>query len=184
MDVNKSRHTCRRITLSALAVVVLTICLCITTYALVTVTVNVDNNYFKMGNVEINLNDGQAIINENDFRFEPGMTVTKSFFVKNESTDSVWYKIYFENVKGDLADVLQITIKQGEKIIAQGTANQLNRNAVSAKDDKLALNEKRDLTISFYYPQDAGNTTQSKNLEFSLCAEAVQTRNNDDKAFE
>lgn len=76
-----------------------------------------ENNRFATGTVKINLNDGQPVIRENEFTFEPGMTVKKDFFIENESTVSVYYKLYLENVTGDLADDLLITIKDNDKIL-------------------------------------------------------------------
>ena len=53
--------------------------------------------------VKINLNNGQPIISEHEFLFEPGMTVKKDFFVENMSTDSVYYrKPYIEFIEENL----------------------------------------------------------------------------------
>ena len=107
----KGSKTAKKLTGSIIAVVVLAICLVITTFALVWATVSVDNNLFRTGSVKINLNDGKPVIEEHEFLFEPGMTVKKDFFIENESTCDVFYKLYFENVQGGLADVLEITVK-------------------------------------------------------------------------
>lgn len=181
---NKDDATSRKLTTGILAIVVLTLCLCITTYALVMVSVSVPDNYFKTGSVSVNLNDGKPVIEEHEFLFEPGMTVTKDFFIENSSTWDVYYRIYFDGVKGGLATVLQITISDGDKVLYQGTAAELSKENVTAADDTLKLGEKRNLTISFYYPQNAGNVTQNFSLSFNLCAEAVQTKNNPDRLFD
>ena len=162
----------------------LAICLCITTYAIVWASVSVNENVFQTGKVQINLNDGKPVIEEHEFLFEPGMTVTKDFFIENQSTWDVYYKIYFDEVTGGLAKVLQITIMDGEKILYEGTADDLSKVNVKAADDTLRINEKRILTISFHYPEEAGNSTQNMSLTFKLCAEAVQTKNNPDKLFD
>ena len=96
----------------------------------------------------------------------------------------MYYKIYLDEVKGGLAKVLQITITDGEKILYVGTADDLSKINVKAADDTLRINEKRFLTISFHYPENAGNITQDMSLTFKLCAEAVQTKNNPDKLFD
>ena len=62
---------------SIVLAVILSICLCMTTFALVYATVSVDNNIFNTGKVEINLNDGNPVISEHEFLFEPGMTVKR-----------------------------------------------------------------------------------------------------------
>ena len=43
---------------------------CITAYALV-YAVSVENNIFRTGKVDINLNDGKALINEHEFCLNP-----------------------------------------------------------------------------------------------------------------
>ena len=176
--------TAKRLTGGIIAIIVLALCLVVTTFALVYASVSVENNLFHTGEVKINLNDGEPVIREHEFLFEPGMTVTKDFFIEKQSTWDVYYKIYFDEVTGGLAKVLQITIMDGEKILYEGTADDLSKVNVKAADDTLRINEKRILTISFHYPEEAGNSTQNMSLTFKLCAEAVQTKNNPDKLFD
>ena len=147
--MNDNSKTAKKLTGSIIAVVVLALCLCITTFALVWATVSVDNNLFHTGTVKINLNDGKPVIEEHEFLFEPGMTVKKDFFIENESTCDVYYKLYFDNVNGGLADVLQITVKDGDRTLYQGTAAELNRTEVTAADDVLKIKERRELTVYF-----------------------------------
>lgn len=180
----RKTSTGKRLTASVLLVLLLSCCLCITTYALVTVSVDLKDNYFKTGKIDINLNNGNPVIQEGEFKFEPGMTVVKGFFVENKSTWAVWYKLYFTEVGGDLKDILEITIKDGDTVLCQGTAAELGKEDDAFQIGELKLNETKNLTITFYYPKDDGNEGQGKDLSFELCAEAVQTKNNDAKAFD
>ena len=180
MTVSKPQ---KKLTSGILTIIILAICLCITTFALIYSSVSVDNNLFRTGNIKINLNDGKPVINEHEFIFEPGMTVEKSFFIENQSSWDVYYKLYFDNVNGDLADVIEITVKNGDTELYKGTATTLSRDKVIAADDTLKLNEERKLTVSFHYHETYGNDTQDCTLTFDLCADAVQTKNNPDKLF-
>lgn len=176
----------RKLTICIAIIIVLAICLCITTFALVRHIVTVDNNEFRTGTVKINLNDGEPIITENEFLFEPGMTVVKDFFIKNESSDSVYYKVYLDGVKGGLAKVLDIKIRDNKTgdILYSGTADEFTRDSIKNKaSDELLLNEKRILTAIFHYPEESGNNTKNQTLEFDMCAVATQTRNNPKKEF-
>lgn len=143
-----------------------------------------ENNLFHTGTVKINLNDGKPVIEEHEFLFEPGMTVKKDFFIENQSTGDAYYKLYFDNVNGGLADLLQITVKYGEKTLYQGMAENLKRNAVAAADDVLKIGERRELTVFFHFPEEAGNSAQNSTLTFDMCADAVQTKNNPNKLFD
>lgn len=182
--MTEHNRTSRRLTLSMITVIILTICLSVTTYALIIVSVSIPDHYFQTGSMEINLNDGKPVIEEHEFLFEPGMTVTKTFFVENKGTDDGYYKVYFEDVYGGLSDVLEITLSDGDDILYHGTAKDLIRSNTKTADTLLQIGEQRDLTISFYFPKEQGNAVQSKTLSFRLCAELVQSKNNPDKQFE
>ena len=181
--MNSNINTVKKLTGSIIAAIILAICLFVTTFALVWATVSVDNNLFHTGTIKINLNDGNLVIEEHEFLFEPGMTVKKDFFIENQSTWDVYYKLYFDNVSGGLSDVLQITVKNKDKILYQGTATELNREAVGAADDILRLHERRELTVYFYFPEEAGNSAQNLTLTFDMYADATQTKNNPNKLF-
>ncbi len=182
--MNQNSTTGKKLTASIAAIIILTLCLSITTYALVRETVSVENNIFQTGTVQINLNDGKPVIEEHEFLFEPGMTVKKDFFLENQSTWDVYYKIYFDNVKGGLATILEITIQDKDTILFSGTAAELSRANVGAADDVLRINERRELTVTFHYPEETGNSTQNQRLSFDMCADAVQTKNNPNKNFD
>ncbi len=181
--MQKKNKTEKRLTASVFIIALLSICLCITTAALALSAVSVENNVFTTAKVKINLNDEKPVIKEGEFLFEPGMTVKKDFFIQNLSTCEVYYKLYFKNVSGDLASLLNIKICDGDKTLFSGNAQSLSRAEVSAADDILAINEKRDLQIYFHLPKDAGNEAQSKFLTFDFAADAVQVKNNADKVF-
>ena len=151
--------------------------------ALVYETVSVENNRFQTGIVHINLNDGNPVIREHEFLFEPGMTVEKNFFIENDSTGDVYYRIYLDQVSGGLADVLTVTVRDGDKVLYAGTARELSGELVQAADDMLKVGERRNLTMVFHYPEETGNETQNAELTFTICAEATQTKNNPERLF-
>ena len=112
------------------------------------------------------------------------MTVKKDFFIENESTWDVYYKIYMNDVTGGLAKVLDVTIKDGDKILYHGTPAELNRKQVNTVDEILKVNQKKTLTVYFHFPENAGNDAQSLDLTFTMCAEATQTKNNPNREFD
>lgn len=60
----------------------------------------------------------------------------------------------------------------------------MGRRDVETADDFLRVNERRKLTVYFYFPEETGNSAQNLTLTFDLCADAVQTKNNPNKLFE
>lgn len=181
---NTKKNISKKMTGSIMLTVILSICLCITTFALVYATVSVDNNLFNTGKVEINLNDGNPVIREHEFLFEPGMTVKKDFFIENNSSWSVYYKLYFDHVSGGLSDVLEIAVKDGENTLYEGTASTLNRVDVQAVEEMLQVGEKKILSVYFHFPENRGNDTKNLTLAFDMSADAVQTKNNPERVFD
>lgn len=181
---NTKKNISKKMTGSIMLTVILSICLCITTFALVYATVSVDNNLFNTGKVEINLNDGNPVIREHEFLFEPGMTVKKDFFIENNSSWSVYYKLYFDHVSGGLADVLEIAVKDDENTLYEGTASTLNRVDVQAVEEMLQVGEKKILSVYFHFPENRGNDTKNLTLAFDMSADAVQTKNNPERVFD
>ncbi len=174
----------RQVRISILMVVLLAIALCVTTYALFYATVSVTGNFFGTGYVSIDLNGGKPIIEAHEYLFEPGMTVEKPFYVQSDSSWAVYFKIYFDKVEGGLADVLEITVLDGDKVLYRGTAARLTRQTVSAADDVLHPGERKDLTIRFHMPKTTGNSAKNMSLAFDFCADAVQMKNNPNREFE
>mgnify|MGYP004497507389 FL=1 len=179
-------ETHKKLRRSMFIAVLLALMLGVTTFALITSMVEVKDNHFDTGVVKINLNDGKPVISEDEYLFEPGMRVVKDFFIENEGSIDAYYKIYLEDVKGDLADVLEATIteKESGKVLYQGLVSDLTRGSAAVDDGTLAAGERKNLTIRFYFPKERGNEAQDKTLSFKMGATATQVRNNPDRSFE
>ena len=182
--MREQNKTVKKLTGSVITVIVLAVCLCVTTFALIYSTVAVDNNLFRTGKIKINLNDGKPVITEREYFFEPGMTVEKTFYIENQGTWDVYYKLYFDNIEGGLADILDVEIRDGDTVLFGGKISDLTKGQVDAVDDILKLHERRELIISFHYPEEAGNSGQAQYLSFDLKADAVQTKNNPNRLFD
>ena len=183
-NAGASAATAKKLRGSVVAVVVLVVCLAIVTFALFYSAVSVRDSLFHTGDIGINLNGGEPVIREEEFIFEPGMTVAKDFYVENNGTWEEYWRLYLDDVSGGLADVLQITIADGGEVLYSGTAAGLSgRQSAAAGDGVLAVGERRELTMTFHYPESAGNEGQGQSLAFSVRAEATQAKNNPDKQF-
>jgi len=180
----KKPKSAKKLSLGILAAILLSIGLSITTYALLYATVLVEENSFHTGTVSIDLNGGVPVMEESEFLFEPGMRVEKPFYLQNNSSFGVYYKLYFANIEGDLADVLQVTISDKDKVLFTGTMKELNQTDTAAAEEVLQVGERKDLVLGLYYPKEKGNETQEKSLGFDLCAQAVQEKNNPNRDFE
>lgn len=169
---------------SIIVMIVLLICFSVASAAIAIASVSVNDNLFMTGSVRINLNNGQPVIREDEFLFEPGMRVKKSFFIRNDSSWAVYYKLYFENVEGKLADYIGVEILDGDKVLRSGKMSEMNKRKSIAVDDELAVGETRILTLMLKFPSNVGNEAQGTSLSFDLAADAVQTKNNPNREFD
>lgn len=185
--------TARRWISSAVVTVLLALGLVITTVAIGYTTLERPDNIFSTGKIKLNLNDGNPVITydptvqqpdrANPGLFEPGMTVTRSFFLRNEGADC-WYRLYFKNVSGGLADVLDITVAKADgTVLYSGKITGMTLDKVDWQPDELPAGATLNMTITFRFPSAAGNTAQASALQFDLCADGTQVKNNPTKEF-
>lgn len=176
----------RKLRRSMIIAVLLMLMLIVTTFALITSIVAVKDNTFETGIVKINLNNGEPLIHEDEYLFEPGMRVKKEFFIENEGSMDAYYRIYMDDMAGDLADVIQLTVteKESGKVLYQGPADELTRGSAAVSDDILHTGERKELTILFHFPEERGNEAQAGGLSFRMSATATQVRNNPGHSFE
>ena len=87
-------------------------------------------------------------------------------------------------MSGGLADVLTVTVMDGDETLYAGSVAGLTRENVSAAKDALGIGQRRNLTVYFSFPEESGNEMQKNDLTFTVCAEATQTKNNPDRLFD
>lgn len=180
LAAGSSEKTRKRLVVSAAIAVALAFCLCAVTYALTTASETLSNNSFQTGRVQINLNDGEPVIQAQ--KFEPGMVVNREFFVENTGTADAFCTVSFTDVQGGLADVLIVRIADGTDTLFEGTPAELSSGATQAM--QLVAGEKRSLTITFHYPKAADSSGQGEELSFAMSARATQVKNNPNGLFE
>lgn len=178
--LTKSR---RKMIFGMFSVICLTVGLGITSLALVWQKVTVEDNLFVTGQVKISLNDDQPIFRE-DILFEPGMVVEKEFTLSNDSTCDVHYRLYFTNIDGEFAKMLQVEVLDQEETIFEGTLGDINGQKSQGAHGVLGQGEDRVMTIVFRVPKDCKNEMQGQTILFDLNADAVQAVNNPDGLFE
>lgn len=172
-----------RLTAGAVALTVLFVSLCATTLALVYATLISQEADITTGKVEISVNGGAPIITEGEFEFEAGTTAQKTFYIQNNSTCAVYYRLYFSDINGTLADDIVVTISKGETHLYAGKLSDLTEKG-KATDDVLLKGESRELVLTLHLPKEVGKAAEGGTLSFTLNADAVQAPNNDDKVFE
>ena len=119
---------------------------------------------------------------------EPGMKLSRHFYVHNVGSAAVYYKLYVDEVEGsELADVLNVTIayKGSDTPLFSGKLSQLKEGVTIERSlpAEPAENALQWFTVTIRFPQDTDNAVQGKALTFRLCADATQFAHNgeDDK---
>lgn len=179
----ESKGMRRKAAVSIVVMVVLLVMLVLTTCALFFSLVSVEDNLFQTGTVQIDLNGGRPIFDGAD-NVEPGHSLVRDFTVENTGSAEVYVRLYLENVAGSLQDSLEFSVYDGETLLFSGGAGDMTRTNPCLSDTPLAAGETRTLTAVVTMREDAGNAYQAGDITFDMTADAVQTRNNPDKAFE
>ena len=208
----------KKLLISIIIIIIFMVCFVSTTFALIYNKVTVEDNYYQTGVVKVSISELQKIDKEDindslpintesndidldDFLFEPGMTVVKAFTVTNESSCDVYYRLYLDELEGDLADVIEITITIDDDdndssndtiLFSNVKASNLSKNSINDDDfikdnpnsiDELKEGKSKSYKIYFHYPSESNNSGQDKSLSFKLSVEATQTKNNTDREF-
>ena len=173
----------KKLQINVFTLLLLCLGLCITSFALSYTVIKIENNFFKTGEIKINLNDGKPIINENDHLFEPGMTVEKPFFIKNQGAEPIYYKLNFTGVSGELSKAIDVTILDTNRLeLVSGKIYEFETDKELI--GSLGRYEKQDLIARFHFPENEGNKYKGESLQFIMSAISVQTKNNPNKDFD
>ena len=172
----------RRLFLGIFLTVLLVLMLGITSLALIYQKVTVEENLFQTGTVSIiSLNEEPVFDLE---KVEPGMVLKEDFILRNDSTCDVHYRLYFTNVDGELADMIQVEVFDTDITIHEGILADMNGQKSEGADGILREGEERAIAIVLKVPEYCGNLVQGQALMFDLNADAVQMVNNPDGLFE
>ncbi len=176
--------TRKKVRQKAIIIAVLSLMLAVTTFALIFSFVEVEDNKFVTGKVEIELNGGQPVFDGTEAHIEPGSSLTKEFTVTNTGTADAYFRIYLENTKGMLKDSLHFSLYDGDKLIYEGRADSLNKENPCVSEELLKRGDTRLLKAVVTMNQDSGNIYQASALTFDITIDAVQAKNNDNIEFE
>lgn len=185
-NTNNPRRTLRKIWGRGAVIVVLCAMLLATTYALQLPGVKVQNNFFQMGlvDVDLKLNQGESIFGLSNGSIEPGQTLVEEVTVQNRGEVALYYRLYLEHLQGELLDMLEFSIYHGDELLFQGTAGELTLENPCRDTVALAPGEERTLSIQVYLPKTVGNMAQAQELEFDVKVDGVQAPNNPQQQFE
>ncbi len=120
------------------------------------------------GTHKLNLNDGKPVVEE--LNFAPGTIIEREFFVENISDQTIDFRLYFDELEGNLKDVLNFKIKDNAVVLIEGKMTDFTKKSFSQKKFTLKAHEKKTYTIEFYFDKHANNEYQNATIEFDIKA--------------
>ena len=139
----------RKLIIGILTIAVLLSGLGVTTFALASVTKQLGGGIFSTATIKGNLNDGKAVLSDGDGEelenLEPGQWIARDFFIENIGTADAYYKLYFEEIEGDLRNVIEVEIarKDNGTVIYTGILGEMTKDNVPSTDTYLVPLERR-----------------------------------------
>ena len=167
---------------SIILVVALVLGWSVTSYALSWHQITVDENIFSTGTLKINLNDGNPVFDE-DILFEPGMLVQRHFTIANEGSIDAYYRLWFSEIEGDLAEELIIELRDGKKMIFEGEFKEMLEEKSFSANSTLLAGEEKELSVVIFLPEEGTNASQGKTVTFRMNYDATQKESNPGKEY-
>ncbi len=145
-------------------------------YALYTTEVD---TFISTGTIDLNFNDGTIVFADEDLRLSPGETVIREMFVENAGEEPFYYRIYLDNMSGNLIDstVVNIYDEDGTLLLTIETAEFDSSNYFTT-DEILEAGERVNLSMEIVVMDNAGDVYQESEMNFDIIASAIQSKNN------
>lgn len=171
-----------RIVRFALPIAALILCWGVISYSLSWHQITVDDNTFSVGTLEINLNDGKPVFDK-EVLIEPGMMLQEYFTIKNVGSANAYYRLWFSEIEGDLANELMVEIRDGKKLIFEGEFAELLEEKAFGTNSALMAGEEKELSIVIFLPEEGTNAVQGDTITFRLNYDATQMDGNPGKEY-
>lgn len=149
------------------------------TFVIKVAGLDADTVVISTADVSINMNDGDPIAMP--FEWDNWNGVQKPFFITNDSTVSVYARLYLDNVSGSLADSVTVSVHDYEDDTNFGSV--WNKGAGGrlfvALPNVLRIGERKNLTVVFSVESGAHGE-----MQFQLACDIVQTTNNPEGIYD
>ncbi len=117
----------------------------------------------------ISINDGN-IFDEDGLVYAPGETRTSPLIIKNNGFHDVYYKIYLDNVRGELKDSIIFKIYLDDKLMHCVLASEFNKSHPFISNKPIKVKETHTYVLEIEIMCDIGNEFQNQILNFDIVA--------------
>lgn len=175
----------KKIGMNMAILVMLFLLLAVSTYALFSPVLIIKDNIFTTASApKVTINDGKKVFNEKDLSFGPGERIMKPMKIKNQSDMELHYRVYLENVKGPLEDVLIFNIYFNDQLKHSVKLSDFGKSNAYISHIPLKAGEERTYFVEAVFPVGYNNQHSNQYVYFDFVVNAVQAKNNPDKLFD
>ncbi len=177
--------TQKKVWISIAVIVLLFIMFVINTFAFISSFISSEANLFETAKVDIDFNGNRPVFVEDDFFLEPGRERIQPFYLRNNSTVDVYYRLYMDDFVGALKDALVVRIyDKDHNCLFTANMTDLTRETPFVDTAVLKVGETKELYAGVLMKTGVGNAYQNEMVSFSMYADATQVKNNFNKDFD
>ena len=147
------------------------------TFVIKVAGLDADTVVISTADVSINMNNGAPILSQ--YEYDNWNGVEKRFFIENDSTVSVYARLYLNNVSGSLADSVTVSVYDGDTNFGAVWNKGAGGRLFVALPNVLSIGERKDLTVVFSVESGAHGE-----MQFELACDVVQTTNNPESIYD
>ena len=126
---------------------------------------------------QIEINDVEFKFDNPESAFQPGEREAKSLRVKNTSKEAVFYQIYFDNMEGNLKDVILFYIYQEDQLLHSIVASDFTSSNAFVFPTLVQPGETTVYNLEYKISEDAGNEYQNQNFIFDIVIKSIKNEN-------
>lgn len=147
------------------------------TFVIKVAGLDADTVVISTADVSINMNDGSPILSQ--YEYDDWNGVQERFFITNDSTVSVYARLYLDNVSGSLANSVTVSVYDGDTNLGAVWNKGAGGRLFVALPNVLRIGERKDLTVVFSVESGAHGE-----MQFDLACNIVQTKNNPERIYD
>ena len=147
------------------------------TFVIKVAGLDADTVVISTADVSININDGAPILSQ--YEYDNWSGVVEEFSITNDSTVSVYARLYLNNVSGSLADSVTVSVYDGDTNFGAVWNKGAGGRLFVELPNVLRIYERNDLTVVFSVESGAHGE-----MQFELACDIVQTTNNPEHIYD
>lgn len=140
------------------------------------------NRFVPENKVKLNFNDGKVMFN-GSIEIQPGAELETQVYIENVGSLSAFYKIYLEDIDGELKEEVSFNVSSGGETLFDGKMTELNAENPIISKEAIKSGEKVYFTVKAKMSSSATNEYTNSQVTFNCRVDAVKAENNPSAKF-